>query len=278
MAPDKLQIFEEKKVRSHWDEDKQEWFWSVVDVCGALTDRDYAEARKYWNDLKRTLKDEGSELVGKTHQLKMTSPKDGKAYETDVLITADIFRLVQSIPSKKAEPFKVWLGQLGSERLDEIADPEKAINRALMTYKKKGYSDEWIERRIQSKNIRDALMANFAEHGIEKSVEFAVLTDTILKTWSGKTTQEYKTFKDLKKENLRDHMSKMELVLAMLGESATDELVNKHNPQGFDQNNQIARQGGTVALSARKEYEKQLGGSVVTPLNAKNLKQIKDKK
>jgi hypothetical protein len=223
LTPNKMQIFEDRKVRSHWDAETQEWFWSVVDVCGVLTEQPTTRnASTYWAVLKTRLKEEGaSELLTKCKQLKMLA-EDGKMRETDALKTADMFRLIQSIPSPKAEPFKVWLGQLGSERLDEIADPEKAINRGLAYYKKKGYSDKWIERRLQSKDIRDALEASWDEHGIEKSVEFAVLTDTILKTWSGKNTQEYKDFKDLKKENLRDHMSQMELVLAMLGETATE--------------------------------------------------------
>jgi hypothetical protein len=272
MAPSKLQIFGDKKVRTDWNEKEQEWYFSVVDVCGILTDT--AIPRNYWSDLKRKLKDEGSELHEKIVQLKMVA-EDGKMRETDALKTADVFRLIQSIPSKKAEPFKVWLGQLGSDRLDEIADPEKAITRAIMTYKQKGYSDEWIQRRMASKEIHEELKNAWHTHGIIKSVEYALLTDKILKTWSGKTTQEYKDFKDLQKENLRDNMSRMELLLMMLGEETTKDLVKKHNPRNLVQNQNIAERGGEVALSARREYEEQLGTKVVTPLNAKNLKQLK---
>jgi prophage antirepressor-like protein len=272
---DKLKIFENKKVRTHWDKEKQEWFFSVVDVCGVLSDS--AIPRNYWSDLKRKLKEEGSELHEKIVQLKMLA-EDNKMRETDALDTKGIFRLVQSIPSPKAEPFKLWLAQMGSERLDELADPEIAINRAIMTYKKKGYSDKWIERRLASKELHDLLEREWYEHGIDQPLEFAVLTDTILKTWSGKTTKEYKEYKDLKKENLRDNMTQMELLLTMLSEETTKELVKQHNPQGLAQNKNIAEQGGEVAFVARKQYEKSLGRSMVSPLNSKNIKQIKDKK
>ena len=271
----KLVLFENKAIRREWNSDEQEWYWSVVDVCGALTDQLTSKAAStYWAVLKTRLKnDEGAdELLTNCKQLKLLA-SDGKKYNTDAVSTKYAFRLIQSIPSKKAEPFKLWMAQVASDRLDEIADPEIAIDRAIVTYKKKGYSDEWIRERMRSKEIRDELVREWNVHGIEKPVEIAVLTDEILRTWSGKTTQEYKNYKDLKKENLRDNMSRMELLLTMLGEEATKDLTQEHNPQGFAQNKNIAQQGGSVAYAARREHEKAMGKSVVTKLNFKQAKE-----
>ena len=279
MSKNKISIFDERKVRTHWNNDEEEWYFSVVDVCGALTEQVTQDgARKYWSVLKLRLKEEGSELTTKCSQLKMKAT-DGKMYLTDVMRTDDVLRLIQSIPSKKAEPFKLWLAQVGKDRLDEIEDPELAINRAIATYKRKGYTDDWIQQRMQSKEVRDELVNEWYSHGVEKDVEIAVLTDEILKTWSGKTAKQYKEYKDLKKENLRDNMSRMELLLTMLGEEATKNLTKKYNPQGFKQNQNIASQGGEVAYKARRQYESSLGESVVTKQNFKELsnkKQLKE--
>jgi len=273
----KIAIFENKKVRKEWIADEEEWYWSVVDVCAALSQTQSIAPRNYWSDLKRKLKTEGAELHEKIVHLKMKAD-DGKMRETDTLCTEDVFRLIQSIPSKKAEPFKLWLAAVGNERLNEIADPELAINRAIMTYKKKGYTDEWIQRRLRSKEIHDELVSEWAKHGINQSMEFALLTDEILKTWSGKTTRQYKEFKDLKKENLRDNMSRMELLLTMLGEESAKDMTKKHEPQGFEQNKAVAREGGKVACAARKQYEAGLGSSVITSLNFKQAQQLKKPK
>ena len=270
----KISIFDNRKVRTHWNAEEQEWYFSVADVCSALSESASLDANAYWRKLKQRLIEEGSEVVTKCHGLKMKAA-DGKMRETDVMRTEDILRLIQSIPSKKAEPFKVWLAQVGKDRLDEIEDPELAMDRAIATYKKKGYSDEWIQRRMQSKEIRDDLVREWSSHGIDKPVEIAVLTDEILRTWSGKTTREYKEYKNLKKENLRDNMTRMELLLTMLGEEATKDYTKQYNPQGFAQNKNIAGQGGEVAYRARIQYEKGLGKSVVSKLNFKDAqKQI----
>jgi len=269
----KLALFENKAIRREWNAQEQEWYWSVVDVCGAMTDQPTQDrARNYWKVLKNRLNEEGSELVTNCNQLKMVA-EDDKMRNTDVLNTKGILRLIQSIPSKKAEPFKMWLATIGNERLNEIADPELAINRAILTYKKKGYSDEWIKERMRSKEIRDELVKEWTNHGIEKPIEIAMLTDEILRTWSGKSTQEYKDYKNLKKENLRDNMSRMELLLTMLGEEATKDLTQEHNPLGFTQNKDIAHQGGSVAYAARKQYEDRLGRPVVSELNFKEAKE-----
>jgi len=268
----KLALFENKAIRREWNADEQEWYWSVADVCNALSESKSKDESAYWRNLKLRLKREGSQVVSNCYDLKMLA-SDGKYYNTDAMATQNILRMVQSIPSKKAEPFKMWLASVGNERLNEIDDPELAINRAIATYKKKGYSDEWIRERMRSKEIRDDLVREWSTHGIERPIEIAMLTDEILRTWSGKTTQQYKEHKDLKKENLRDNMSRMELLLTMLGEEATRDLTQQHDPQGFAQNKNIARQGGEVAYVARKQHEKSMGTSVVTKLSFKQYQE-----
>ncbi len=261
----KLKIFNEKKIRTAWNADEEDWYFSVVDVVAVLTDSD--NPRRYWSDLKRKLTAEGSELYDKIVQLKMQS-SDGKFYKTDVLNTKGILRLVQSIPSPKAEPFKMWLAQLGSERLDEIADPEKAIIRAQNYYRQKGYSEEWIRQRMSAIEARKNLTNEWQARGVESDQEFAILTNDITKAWSGLSVKEYKELKDLKKENLRDNMTDMELVLTSLAELTTIALSQKEKPQTMEENRQIAKLGGGAAKSARQSVEEVLGQSVVSPLNA----------
>ena len=273
MDSNKIKIFEDKKVRAHWDEQEEKWFFSVVDVCEVLAGTD--RPRKYWSDLKLKLKSEGSQLSDKIGQLKMQA-SDGKNYKTDVLDTEQLLRLIQSIPSKKAEPFKLWLAQVGSERLDEIADPELAIDRAFEIYLKKGYTENWINQRIKSMEVRKGLTDEFKRAGIETIQQYASLTDIITKQWSGKTTREYKVLKGLKKENLRDHMTNTELILNMLAESATTDFAKDQSPQGMNETATVAKQGGSVAKAARKEYELQSGKQVVSPLNALDLKILED--
>ena len=239
-----IQLFENQKIRTAWDEDKEEWYFSVVDVVAILTDS--ADPQAYWRKLKQRLKVEGNETVTNCHGLKMTAA-DGKKRLTDVADTEQLLRIIQSIPSKKAEPFKLWLAQIGRERIEETIDPEIAIDRALETYQKKGYSDEWIHQRILSIRIRNALTDEWQKNGVQKGIEYAILTDEITKAWSGMNTRQYKRFKGLKKENLRDNMSDMELVLNMLAEATTTELSKAHNPQGLAENKEIARRGGKVA-------------------------------
>ncbi len=268
----KIQIFEDKKIRTAWNEETEEWYFSVVDVVSVLTDS--ADGRKYWNKLKQRLKEEGNELVTICHQLKLKSPKDGKRYNTDVADIAGILRIIQSIPSPKAEPFKMWLAEVGKERINETIDPELAIDRAIETYQKKGYSDEWIHQRILSIRVRNALTHEWDKHGVQKGVEYAILTDEITKAWSGMTTRKYKNLKGLTKENLRDNMSDLELVLNMLAEATTTELSKTTNPQTFKENVEIAKQGGSVAGNARKEIEEKSGRPVITSKNAAELNQI----
>jgi len=265
----KIKIFEDKKIRTVWNDETEQWYFSVVDVCEVLADTD--RPRKYWGDLKLKLKAEGSELSDKIGQLKMQA-NDGKMRMTDVLDTEQLLRLIQSIPSKKAEPFKLWLAQVGSERLDEISDPEKAIDRAFETYLKKGYSEKWINQRIKTMEVRKGLTDEFKRAGIESHQQYASLTDIITREWSGKSTKEYKVLKGLKKENLRDHMTNTELILNMLAEAATTDIAKEKNPQGTTETAKVAKQGGGVAKAARKEYELQTGKEVVSPLNALNLK------
>ncbi len=268
----KIQIFEDKKIRTAWNEETEEWYFSIVDVVSVLTDS--ADGRKYWNKLKQRLKEEGNELVTICHQLKLKSPKDGKRYNTDVADIVGILRIIQSIPSPKAEPFKMWLAEVGKERIDETIDPELAIDRAIETYQKKGYSDEWIHQRILSIRVRNALTDEWDKHGVQKGVEYAILTDEITKAWSGMTTRKYKNLKGLTKENLRDNMSDLELVLNMLAEATTTELSKTTNPQTFKENVKIAKQGGNVAGNARKEIEEKSGRPVITSKNATELNQI----
>ena len=261
-----IKIFEQKQVRTHWDEEQEKWFISVIDVIEALTGTD--RPRKYWNDLKTKLKKEGSELSDKIGQFKMAAT-DGKMRLTDVADTEQIFRLIQSIPSPTAEPFKLWLAQLASERLDEMQDPEITIDRALEQYLKLGYSENWINQRLKSIEIRKELTDEWNRLGLKEGQQFATLTDIITKTWSGQTTKEYKTFKGLKKENLRDNMTNTELILNMLAEASTKDISQAVDPKSFEESKKIARQGGTIAGNARKELEAKTGKKVVTSLNSK---------
>jgi hypothetical protein len=268
---DNIQLFEDKRIRTAWDEEKEEWYFSVVDVVAVLTDQpDYQAARNYWKVTKKRLKDEGNETVTACNQLKMTA-SDGKKRLTDVADTEQLLRIIQSIPSPKAEPFKLWLAQVGRERIEETIDPELTIDRALETYLKKGYSREWINQRLQAIQVRKELTDEWDNRNIKKGQEYAILTDEISKAWSGFTTKQYKVFKALKKENLRDHMSNLELVLNMLAEATTTEISKEKNPETFDDSRKIAKQGGTIAGNTRKEIEATTGKKVVTKQNAKQL-------
>lgn len=262
-----IKLFENQQIRSVWDEEKQEWFFSVVDIVAVLTES--ANPRRYWSDLKRKMSmEEGAvEVYEKIVQLKMLAP-DGKKRETDAADMTGIFRIIQSIPSPKAEPFKMWLAEVGKERIDEIIDPELTIDRALETYLKKGYSREWINQRLQAIQVRKELTDAWQDHGVAAGREFAILTDEISRAWAGMTTREYKNFKGLKKENLRDNMTTLELVLNMLAEATTTELTKQTHPQGLDENKQVAQRGGTVAGNARKEIEAQTGKPVLSRQNA----------
>lgn len=268
---DNIELFENKEIRTAWDNGKEEWYFAIVDVCEVLSDTD--NPRRYWSDLKRKLKAEGSELYEKIVQLKMTA-KDGKQRMTDVADTEQLLRLIQSIPSKKAEPFKLWLAQVGRERIEETIDPELAIDRAVETYQKKGYDEEWIHQRILSIRVRNELTAEWQKRGVQQGAEYAILTDEITKAWSGMSTRKYKNFKGLKKENLRDNMSTMEIVLNMLAEATTTELTKAQNPQGLAENREVAKAGGTVAGNARKDIENRTGKSVITSKNAAQLNEL----
>jgi hypothetical protein len=270
-----IKLFETKKVRTHWDEERELWYFSVIDVIEALTGTD--RPRKYWNDLKTKLRNEGSELSEKIGQLKMMS-SDGKKYSTDVADTAQILRLIQSIPSPKAEPFKQWLAQVGYERIEETEDPELSFDRAMETYLAKGYSKSWINQRLKSIEVRKELTDEWEKRGVKKGMDFAVLTDIVTKAWSGKSVKQYKQYKTLKKENLRDHMTNLELVLNMLAEATTSEISKSRKPKTLDESKVIAKQGGTVAGNARKEIETKTGEKVVSSLNAKQIAQGKPKK
>ncbi len=271
MSNNSIQLFEDKAIRTAWDEEKEEWYFSVVDVVGVLTNSE--NPRRYWSDLKRKLKMEGSQLYEKIVQLKMKS-SDGKYYKTDVADTEQLLRIIQSIPSPKAEPFKMWLAQVGRERIEETIDPELAMDRAFLTYQKKGYSNEWIQQRLLSIRIRNNLTEEWDKHGVTKGREYAILTDEITKAWSGMRTREYKRLKGLKKENLRDNMSDMELVLNMLAEATTTELSKVADPKSFKENVAVARQGGNIAGNARKEIESSTGKSVITSENAIQLNEV----
>ena len=268
-----IKLFEEKKVRTVWDDETEEWYFSVVDVIEILTET--PRPRKYWNALKTKLKAEGSELSQNMGQLKMPA-SDGKNYKTDVLNTQQLFRLIQSIPSPKAEPFKLWIAQVAKERLDQMQDPELSIEQAMMDYKRLGYSDNWINQRLKSIEIRKDLTDEWKKRGLEEGIQFATLTDIIYKTWADKTAKEYKQFKGLKKENLRDNMTNKELVLNMLAELSTKEISEVNNPEAFDEHAQVAKQGGTIARNARMELEAKTGQAVVSPVNAKKILQIKN--
>lgn len=263
-----IRLFNEKQIRTHWDEEQEKWFFSIVDVVGVLTES--PNPNNYWKVLKHRLTKEGSELVTICNQLKMQST-DGKYYKTDVADTEQLFRLIQSIPSSKAEPFKMWLARVGRERIDEIEDPEIGIDRLMETYLRKGYSKEWINQRLKSIEIRKELTDEWDNRGVKKGQEYAILTDEITKAWSGFTTKQYKNFKDLKKENLRDHMTNIELVLNMLAEASTTEISKKTEPKTFTENKVVAQKGGNVAKAARLQLQKSTGKNVVTRLNAKNI-------
>ena len=261
----KIKVFENKQVRTVWNAEEEEWYFSVVDVVSVLTDS--ANPRKYWSVLKTRLKAEGSEVTTNCSQLKMLAP-DGKMRMRDAMKTRDILRLVQSIPSPKAEPFKMWLAQAGSERLDEIADPEKAILRGADFYRAKGYTEGWINQRLQTIEMRKKLTDEWKERGVKEGVEYAILTDEMTKAWSGMSVKEYKELKGLKKENLRDNMTDIELVLNMLAEVTTTTLSKKERPETFDENRTVARRGGKFAGETRERFEKEIGGKVISPLNA----------
>ena len=259
----KIKLFEDKKVRVAWNKDEQDWYFSVVDVVMVLNEEEYQAARKYWNKLSQRLREEGFEPVTNCHQLKMEA-EDGKQRLTDVANAETLLRIIQSIPSKKAEPFKQWLAKVGSERLNEIADPELAMQRAMDYYKKKGYSDEWIYQRLLSIKIRHELTDEWKERGVSGSKEYAILTDEICKSWSDLSIKEYKEIKGLKKESLRDNMTDLELVLTMLSEASTREISKSVKPQGLEQNKTVAQMGGSIAKTARKEIETKTGKSVIT--------------
>lgn len=262
-----IKLFEEKKIRTLWDSETEEWYFSVVDVVAVLTDSE--NPRRYWSDLKRKLVKEGSQLYEEIVQLKMLS-SDGKYYKTDVATAQQLFRLIQSIPSPKAEPFKVWMAQVAAERLEQIQDPELSIEQAMKDYKRLGYSDNWINQRLKSIEIRKELTDEWKKHGLQEGAQFATLTDIIYQTWSDMTARQYKKFKGLKKENLRDNMTNKELVLNMLAELSTKEISESNNPETFEDHKEIAFQGGEIARNARMELEAKTGKSVISPLNAKD--------
>jgi hypothetical protein len=267
----KIQLFEDKRIRTAWDEEKQEWFFSIVDVVGVLTEQPTQRgAAKYWSVLKVRLKNEGSQLTTNCRQLKMTA-EDGKQRLTDVADTEQLLRLIQSIPSPKAEPFKMWLAVVGRERIEETIDPELTIDRALATYLKKGYSREWINQRLQAIQVRKELTDEWDNRGVKKGVEYAILTDEITKAWAGLNTRQYKNLKGLKKENLRDNMSTLEIVLNMLAEATTTTLSRKQEPQTLNENIQVAQQGGGIAGDTRKAIETAAGEPVITSKNAAQL-------
>ena len=268
---DKIQLFEDKRIRTAWDEEKEEWFFSVVDVIAVLTDS--KDPAAYWRKLKQRMREEGNETVTNCHGLKMTAA-DGKKRLTDVADTEQLLRIIQSIPSPKAEPFKMWLAQVGRERIEETIDPELTIERALETYQRKGYSREWINQRLQAIQVRKELTDEWDARGVQQGIEYAILTDEISRAWSGMTTRQYKRLKGLKKENLRDNMTTLELVLNMLAEATTTEISKQKEPETFAENVEIARAGGKVAGDARKAVETQTGVPVITSRNAAQLNQV----
>ena len=266
-----IKIFEGNQIRSVWDNDKEEWYFSVVDVVGTLSDS--KDPGAYWRKLKQRLKEEGSEVVTFCHGLKLKAA-DGKMRESDVADMQGIFRIIQSVPSPKAEPFKMWLAEVGKERLDEIVDPELTIERALETYLRKGYSREWINQRLQAIQVRKELTDSWQDHGVKEGLEYAILTNEISKAWSGMTTREYKDFKGLKKQNLRDNMSTTELILNMLAETATKDIANASNPQGLEENKKVAKRGGNVAKVAKETLEQETGKPVITTKNAIDFERL----
>ena len=271
MADNKIQLYEDQQIRTAWDEEKQEWYFSIVDVVAVLTES--PDPNAYWRKLKQRLKAEGNETVTNCHGLKMKAA-DGKRRLTDVASSEQLLRLIQSIPSPKAEPFKLWLARVGAERIEETIDPEQAIDRALETYQRKGYSDEWIRQRLMSIRVRNALTDEWQKSGVQQGREYAILTDEITRAWSGMSTRQYKNLKGLKKENLRDNMSDMELILNMLAESTSTEISKNENPSSFAESKSIAKRGGKAALEARKAVEQQTGKSVITSQNAAQLNTV----
>lgn len=265
-----IKVFEEKRVRTLWDSETEEWYFSVVDVVAVLTESE--NPRRYWSDLKRKLAKEGSQLYAEIVQLKMLS-SDGKYYKTDVATTQQLFRLIQSIPSPKAEPFKLWMAQVAKERLDQMQDPELSIKQAMEDYKRLGYSDSWINQRLKSIEIRKELTDEWKRRGLQEGVQFATLTDIIYQSWADKTAKEYKQFKGLKKENLRDNMTNKELVLNMLAELSTKEISEATQPDTFDDHKDVAKRGGNIAREARLRLEEETGKPVISPLNAKDYLQ-----
>ena len=269
-----LKVFEDKKVRTSWNDTEEKWYFSVVDVIGILTES--VDVQSYWRKFKQRLKEEGNETVTNLHGLKMLAA-DGKMRLTDVADTEQLFRLIQSIPSPKAEPFKLWIAKVARERIDEIEDPEIGIERLMETYQKKGYSNEWINQRLKSIEVRKELTDEWDNRGVKKGQEYAILTDEITKAWSGFSVKDYKKFKDLKKENLRDNMTNLELVLNMLAEATTTEISKEKKPKDFQENKIIAKQGGTIAGNTRKEIEEKTGKKVVSKISAKNILPNKNK-
>ena len=268
---DNIQLYEDQPIRTAWVEDEEEWYFSIVDVIGVLTES--KDPTAYWRKLKQRMKNEGNETVTNCHGLKMTA-QDGKKRLTDVANTEQLLRLIQSIPSKKAEPFKMWLAQVGRERIEETIDPELTIDRALETYARLGYDADWINQRLQTIRARKELTDQWKSHGVEQGKEFAILTDEVTRAWSGMSTRQYKNLKGLKKENLRDNMSTLELALNMLAEATTTELTKASNPNGLSENRKVAQEGGTIAGNARKEIEERTGQPVVTSQNAKQLQNL----
>lgn len=268
-SQNKIKLFENKKIRYVWNDDEEDWYFSVVDVCYVLSESESIDAGAYWRKLKQRLKKEGSEVVTKCHELKLPA-SDGKMYKTDTLSTKNVLRLIQSIPSPKAEPFKMWLAQVGNDRLEEYADPEKAITRGAEYYRVKGYTEGWIKQRLQAIEMRKELTDEWRNRGIEKESEFAILTNEITKAWSGLSVKEYKQKKGLKKENLRDNMTNIELVLNMLAEVSTTAISKAKEPETFDENVSVAQEGGSVAKNARTDIESRIGKSVISEVNAKD--------
>ena len=261
----KIQLFEGQKVRTAWSEEEQQWYFSIIDICWILTEsKDYDTARKYWNKLKQRLIEEGNESVTNCHQLKLVSPKDGKRYLTDVATQPQLFRIIQSIPSKKAEPFKQWMAQVASDRLDQMQDPELNFEQAYNDYRRLGYSDKWINQRLKSIEIRKALTDEWDRAGVKEGQQYATLTDIITREWSGKTTAQYKRYKGLHKESLRDNMTNMELALNIFAEASTAEISKARNPKGYRQSAEIAHKGGQIAGEARKKLEEQIGHSIIS--------------
>ena len=271
MDNDKLQLFENKAIRTAWDEEKEEWYFSIVDVVAVLTDS--PNPQTYWRVMKKRLKDEGNETVTNCNALKMTAA-DGKKRLTDVATTEQLLRIIQSIPSPKAEPFKLWLAEVGRERIEETIDPEQAIDRALETYLKKGYTREWINQRLQAIQVRKELTDEWQDRGVKKGVEYAILTDEITRAWSGMTTRQYKKLKGLKKENLRDNMSTTEIILNMLAETSTKDISQASKPETFEENIEVARRGGNVAGIAKQALEAETGKPVITSQNAAQLNAV----